>query len=458
VNDLGHRRSIFAPPPHRPAAPGPRNPVQVQRNPLQANEAFNELKFRLHQRLIEELDPSKLEAGNDRKARELVEGAARALILSEMPGVVGLSRDELIEAVCDEILGFGPIEPLLNDPAVTEVMVNAPDVIYFEKEGRLHVSPIRLRDAAHITRIIERILAPLGRRVDESSPMVDARLPDGSRVNIIVPPVAPSSPTITIRKFRKDKMTMNELVAVGAMTTELAEFLRACVQGRLNIIVSGGTGSGKTTLLNALSGFISDSERIVTIEDPTELRLQQAHVVSLEARPPSLEGRGEVSQRDLLRNSLRMRPDRIIVGEVRGPEAFDMMQAMNTGHEGSISTVHANTPRDAVARIENMILMANLDLPSRAIREQIASALHVIIQVSRLSDGSRKVTAVSEVSGMEGQIVTMQDIFMFEQTGVDAEGRVRGVFRSTGIRPRFVEKFESHGIHLLPGIFSGAVV
>jgi pilus assembly protein CpaF len=458
VNDLGHRRSIFAAPPHHPSSPAPRNPVQVQRNPLQANEAFNELKFRLHQRLIEELDPSKLGAGNDRKARELVEGAARALILAEMPGVVGLSRDELIAAVCDEILGFGPIQPLLNDPAVSEVMVNAPDVVYFEKEGRLHISPIRFRDAAHITRIIERILAPLGRRVDESSPMVDARLPDGSRVNIIVPPVAPRSPTLTTRKFRKATMTMNELVAVGAMTPELAEFLRACVQGRLNIIVSGGTGSGKTTLLNALSGFISDSERIVTIEDPTELRLQQAHVVSLEARPPSLEGRGEVSQRDLLRNSLRMRPDRIIVGEVRGSEAFDMMQAMNTGHEGSVSTVHANTPRDAIARIENMILMANLDLPSRAIREQIAAALHVIIQVSRLGDGSRKVTAVSEVSGMEGQIVTMQDIFVFEQTGVDADGRVRGVFRSTGIRPRFVEKFETQGIHLSPGIFSGAAV
>ena len=323
--------------------------------------------------------------------------AARALIASEMPGVVGFSRDELIAAVCDEILGFGPIEPLLQDPTISEVMVNAPDTVYFEKEGRLYLSPIRFRDDAHIMRIIERILAPLGRRVDESSPMVDARLPDGSRVNIIVPPVAPKSPTITIRKFRADKMTMDDLVAVGAMTHELAEFLRACVQAQLNTIISGGTGSGKTTLLNALSGYIPDTERIVTIEDPTELKLQQAHVVTLEARPASLEGRGEVTQRDLVRNSLRMRPDRIIVGEVRGPEAFDMMQAMNTGHEGSISTVHANTPRDALARIENMILMASLDLPSRAIREQIASALHVIIQISRLSDGTRKVTHVSEV-------------------------------------------------------------
>ena len=450
MNDYGQRRPIFASNGQR-GAPLTRNPV------LQSSEAFNELKFRLHQRLIEELDPSRLENGDPQKSKEAVEGAARALIAAEMPGVVGFSRDELIAAVCDEILGYGPIEPLLQDKTISEVMVNAPDTVYFEKEGRVHLSPVRFRDATHISRIIERILAPMGRRVDESSPMVDARLPDGSRVNIVVPPVAPKSPTITIRKFRADKMTMSELVEIGSMTAELGEFLRACVQARLNTIVSGGTGSGKTTLLNALSGFIPEAERIVTIEDPTELRLQQAHVVTMEARPPSLEGRGEVTQRDLLRNSLRMRPDRIIVGEVRGPEAFDMMQAMNTGHEGSVSTVHANSPRDALARIENMILMANLDLPSRAIREQIASALHVVIQISRFSDGTRKLTHVSEVSGMEGQVVTMQDIFRFEQTGVDTEGRVRGVFRSTGIRPRFAERFESQGIQLRPGIFSGTI-
>jgi len=437
---------MFTPPPGRGS--GARNPL------LQSSEAFNELKFRLHQRLIEDLDPSKLEA-EGAKAREVVESAARAIISAEMPGVVGFSRDELIAAVCDEILGYGPIEPLLNDPSVSEVMINAPDTVYFEKEGRLYLSPIRFRDAQHIMRIIERILAPLGRRVDESSPMVDARLPDGSRVNIIIPPVAPKSPTVTIRKFRQDKMNIDDLVNVGSMTRELADFLRACVQAKLNIIVSGGTGSGKTTLLNALSGFIPDTERIVTIEDPTELRLQQAHVVTLEARPASLEGRGEVSQRDLLRNSLRMRPDRIVVGEVRGPEAFDMMQAMNTGHEGSISTVHANSPRDALARIENMILMAGLDLPSRAIREQIGSAIHVIIQIARLSDGTRKVTHISEITGMEGQVITMQDIFRFEQVGLDSEGRVRGHFKSTGIRPRFAERFESLGISLAPGIFSG---
>jgi len=448
VNDsLGQRRPPFTP----PSARG-----QATRNPLlQSSEAFNELKFRLHQRLIEELDPSKIDGGEGHKAREVVESAARAVVAAEMPGVVGFSRDELIAAVCDEILGFGPIEPLLHDETVSEVMVNSPETVYFEKDGRLYLSPIRFRDASHIIRIVERILAPLGRRVDESSPMVDARLPDGSRVNIIIPPVAPKSPTITIRKFRADKMTVEDLIGVGSVTQELADFLRACVQARLNTIISGGTGSGKTTLLNALSGYIPDTERIVTIEDPTELRLQQAHVVTLEARPASLEGRGEVTQRDLVRNSLRMRPDRIVVGEVRGPEAFDMMQAMNTGHEGSISTVHANTPRDALARIENMILMANLDLPSRAIREQIAAAIHVVIQIARMSDGTRKLTNVSEIAGMEGEVVTMQDIFKFEQTGLDAEGRVKGHFRSTGIRPKFAEKFESLGIHIAPGLFSG---
>jgi pilus assembly protein CpaF len=424
---------------------------------LQSSEAFNELKFRLHQRLIEELDASKIEGGDPNKAREIVESAAKAVIASEMPGVVGFSRDELIAAVCDEILGFGPLEPLLQDSSISEVMVNGPETIYFEKDGRLYLSPIRFRDDLHITRIIERILAPLGRRVDESSPMVDARLPDGSRVNIIIPPVAPKAPIVTIRKFRNDKMTMDDLVNVGSLTRDLADFLRACVQAKLNIIISGGTGSGKTTLLNALSAFIPDTERIVTIEDPTELRLQQAHVVSLEARPPSLEGRGEVTQRDLVRNSLRMRPDRIVVGEVRGPEAFDMMQAMNTGHEGSISTVHANSPRDGLARIENMILMAGMELPVKAIREQVSSAIHLIIQIARMSDGSRMVTTVSEVAGMEGDVVTMQDIFRFEQHGLDSEGKIRGVFRSTGIRPRFAERFESQGITMPIGIFSGAV-
>lgn len=419
-------------------------------------EALEQLKFTLHQRLIEELDPSKLEGLEKERAREAVESAARTLIAQEMPGIVGATRDELVSAVADEVLGLGPIEALIRDPSISEIMVNAPDVVFYEREGRLYLSPVRFRDEAHIMRIVERIVAPLGRRVDESSPMVDARLPDGSRVNVIIPPVAPKSPTITIRKFRVDKMTIEDLIQTGTMTRELAEFFRACVRVKLNIIVSGGTGTGKTTMLNALSSFIPDTERIITIEDPTELRLQQGHVVSLEARPPSLEGKGEVTQRDLVRNALRMRPDRIIVGEVRGPEAFDMMQAMNTGHEGSLGTVHANSPRDALARIENMILMAGLDLPVRAIREQIASAIHLIIQIARFPDGSRKVTHVTEIAGMEGQVVTLQDLFRFHQTGVDAEGRVLGEFRTTGIRPRFAERFEVAGIRLPAELFAAA--
>ena len=421
-----------------------------------SSEALNELTYKLHQRLIEELDPAKLEGLEPEKARAAVETAARTLIAQEMPGIVGATRDDLVTAVADEVLGLGPIEGLVKDSSVSEIMVNAPDTVFYEKEGRIYLSPIRFRDANHIMRVVERIIAPLGRRVDESSPMVDARLADGSRVNVIIPPVAPKSPTITIRKFRQDKLTVEDLIATGTLTREIAEFCRACVQVKLNTLISGGTGTGKTTLLNALSAFIPDTERIVTIEDPTELKLQQGHVVSLEARPPSLEGKGEVTQRDLVRNTLRMRPDRIIVGEVRGPEAFDMMQAMNTGHEGSLSTVHANSPRDCLARVENMILMAGLELPVRAIREQMVSAIHMVVQISRLSDGSRRITHVSEISGLEGQIVTMQDLFRFEQEGIDTEGRVVGHFRSTGIRPQFADRFEVAGISLPADIYSGA--
>ena len=423
---------------------------------LQTSEALTELKYKLHQRLIEELDPSKLDGLEPAKAREAVESSARALIAEEMPGIVGMTRDELVTAVADEVLGLGPIEPMLRDNSISEIMVNAPDTVFYEKDGRLYLSPIRFRDAGHILRIAERIIAPLGRRVDESSPMVDARLADGSRVNIIIPPVAPKSPTITIRKFRQDKMTIEDLIATGTLTRELAEFLRACIQVKLNIVISGGTGTGKTTLLNALSAFIPDDERIITIEDPTELRLQQAHLVSLEARPPSLEGKGEVTQRDLVRNCLRMRPDRILVGEVRGPEAFDMMQAMNTGHEGSLTTIHSNSPRDALARVENMILMAGLDLPLRAIREQMVSALQVVVQIARMPDGSRKIITVAEITGMEGQVVTMQDIYRFEKRGIDTEGRIVGDFHPTGIRPQFVERFAIAGIELPQDIFGAA--
>ena len=423
---------------------------------IHSSEALNELTYKLHQRLIEELDPAKLEGLEPDKARAAVETAARTLIAQDMPGIVGATRDELVTAVADEVLGLGPIESLVKDSSVSEIMVNAPDTVFCEKEGRLYLSPVRFRDANHIMRVVERIVAPLGRRVDESSPMVDARLPDGSRVNVIIPPVAPKSPTITIRKFRQDRLTVEDLIATGTLTREIAEFCRACVQVKLNTLISGGTGTGKTTLLNALSAFIPDTERIVTIEDPTELKLQQGHVVSLEARPLSLEGKGEVTQRDLVRNALRMRPDRIIVGEVRGSEAFDMMQAMNTGHEGSLSTVHANSPRDCLSRVENMVLMAGLDLPVRAIREQMSSAIHMVIQISRLADGSRRITHVSEISGLEGQIVTMQDLFRYEQEGIDAEGRVVGHFRSTGIRPQFADRFEVAGISLPSDMYSGA--
>jgi pilus assembly protein CpaF len=411
------------------------------------------LIFRMHQMLIEELDADQIGSMAPDERRRLVEQASETVLRREMPNVGGITRDQIVARVVDEVVGLGPIDGMIRDPSVSEVMVNAPDEVYFEREGIIYLSDIRFRDADHVHRIIERIVAPLGRRVDESSPMVDARLPDGSRVNVIIPPVSPKSPTITIRKFRADKMTMDELVAAATVSTELAQFLKACVKLRLNTLISGGTGTGKTTFLNALSAYIPESERIVTIEDPTELKLQQPHVVSLEARPPNIDGKGEITQRDLLRNTLRMRPDRIIIGEVRGPEAFDMLNAMNTGHEGSLSTVHANAPRDALARVENMVMMANLDLPQRAIREQVASALHLIVQLARFSDGVRRVTHITEVTGMEGQIVTMQDLFQFHQTGVDPEGRILGCTTATGLRPSFSDRFALAGIQLPETVF-----
>jgi pilus assembly protein CpaF len=407
-----------------------------------------DLVARIHERLIDDLDSAKIQALGREEAREAVEAAARATIGDLAPTVAGLERDELAAHVADEVLGLGPIEPLVNDPSVSEVLVNAPDIVYFEREGIIYRSDVQFRDFNHIMRIAERIIAPLGRRVDEASPYVDARLADGSRVNIIIPPVAPDSPTISIRKFRADRYKVPELIEAGTFTDEMAQFLRACVRGRLSVLISGGAATGKTTLLNALSAFIPESERIVTIEDPNELKLQQPHVVRLEARPPNLEGRNAVTQRDLVRNSLRMRPDRIIVGEVRGSESFDMLQAMNTGHEGSLTTVHANSPRDALARVENMVLMAGFDLPVRAIREQIASAIHLVIQLARFVDGSRKIVNVSEISGMESQTVTMQELFRFYQEGLDDNGRVVGQHVSTGIQPRFAEQLRRAGIPL----------
>lgn len=446
------------PPGEPPGGPPlrPVRPVQVDAPGGRAqgvNAVAEATKIRLHELLIEELEHGALEGLAPEQQREAVIKAARELLVQEGLQLGGMSRDELLEAVADEALGLGPLEPLLRDPSISEVMVNDVDKVYFEREGRIFRSPVRFRDKQHVMRIIERIVAPLGRRIDESSPMVDARLPDGSRVNITIPPASPKAPTITIRKFRADKMRMADLIAVGALSEQTAEFLAMCVRAHLNIIVSGGTGTGKTTLLNALSAFIPNTERIITIEDPAELRLQQDHVITLEARPASIEGKNQIKQRDLVRNCLRMRPDRIIVGEVRGEEAFDMLQAMNTGHDGSISTIHANNPREALSRLENMVLMAGMDLPSRAIREQIASAIHIFVQLSRLQDGSRKVTHVTEVSGMEGETITLQDIFLFKLDRVDEDGKVHGSMRPTGIRPGFAHKFAIAGIELPSNLF-----
>jgi len=421
------------------------------RRSARLGEELEQLVYRFHQRLIDELEAEKLEAMPPDKRRQAVQEAVKALLARE--SLNALVRDAVATRVVDEVVGLGPIEPLIDDASISEVMVNSPDEVYFERDGILYQSDVRFRDADHVMQIVERIIAPLGRRVDESSPMVDARLPDGSRVNVIIPPLSPKSPTMTIRKFLRSKLAMDDLVKVGTLGPEVAQFLGACVELRLNILISGGTGTGKTTLLNALSASIPDSERIVTIEDPLELQLQQPHVISLEARPPNVDGRGEVTQRELLRNTLRMRPDRILIGEVRGGEAFDMLNAMNTGHEGSLSTIHANAPRDALARLENMVLMAHLDLPIRAIREQMSSALHLVLQIARFRDGGRRVTHITEVSGMEGQIITLQDIFRFQQKGIDENGRILGRLEATNIRPSFVEGFAQAGIILPEGLF-----
>jgi pilus assembly protein CpaF len=405
-----------------------------------------EIVLRVHQRLIQDMDLSAVERLGPERGREAVEQGVRTLVTEVAPTLYGERKQMVVRRVIDDAVGLGPLEPLINDTSISEVMVNAPGEIYFERDGIIYLSALRFRDKDHIMLVIDRIIAPLGRRVDESSPYVDARLPDGSRVNVIIPPLMPRSPAITIRKFRPDKYSVDDLVSNGTFTAELADFFRACVQLRLNMVISGGTGTGKTTILNALSAYIPERERIVTIEDPIELKLQQRHVLSAEARPPNIEGRNEVTQRDLLRNALRMRPDRIIIGEVRGPEAFDMMQAMNTGHEGSITTVHANSARDALARIENMVLMAGFDLPTRAIREQMASAFHLIIHLARFSDGSRRIVSVSEVVGMEETTVTMQDIFVFETTAIAEDGRIIGELRATGIVPTFIDRFTKAGV------------
>ncbi|MDQ0755516.1 CpaF family protein [Arthrobacter sp. B3I4] len=393
----------------------------------------------------------------------LKEGELRATARDELIRIIDAEqvplsaeeRSRLVRDVADDVLGYGPLQRLLDDPAVTEIMVNRMDQIYVERKGQLTLTDSRFSSEDHLRKVIERIVSKVGRRIDESSPLVDARLEDGSRVNAVIPPLAVGGSSLTIRKFSKVPLTVRDLIGFGTLTPEMAELLNACVRAKLNIIVSGGTGTGKTTLLNVLSSFLPHDERIVTIEDAVELQIQQEHVVRLESRPPNTEGKGEVTIRDLLRNSLRMRPDRIVVGEVRGGESLDMLQAMNTGHDGSLSTVHSNSPRDAVARLETLVLMAGMDLPLRAIREQIASAVNLIVQISRLRDGTRRITHVTEVQGMEGDIVTLQDAFVFDYSaGVDAHGRFLGKPVATGIRPRFIDRFEDMGIFVSPAVFA----
>jgi pilus assembly protein CpaF len=401
-----------------------------------------------HKRLIQEVDLKAVEKLGVERGREAVEAATRQLVADAAPGLYGERKEMAIKRVVDDAIGLGPLEPLINDPSISEVMVNAPDEVYFERDGIIYLSALRFRDKDHVMVIVDRIIAPLGRRVDEASPFVDARLSDGSRVNIIIPPLIPRSPVITIRKFRPDKYNTQDLIDNHTLSSSVAEFLRTCIQLRLNVVISGGSGTGKTTLLNAVSQFIPERERIITIEDPIELKLQQRHVISSEARPPNIEGKNEVSQRELVRNALRMRPDRIIVGEVRGSEAFDMMQAMNTGHEGSLTTVHANSPRDALARIENMVLMAGFDLPSRAIREQMASAFHLVVQLSRFADGTRRITSITEVVGMEEATVTMQELFKFQISHIEQDGRIIGELTPTGIVPTFADRFAQAGVPL----------
>ena len=434
------------------AAPSKLDELRVKRRPARpTRDAYGELKSQVQKKVIAELDP-RMDLSKTAEVREAIEEIFNAVLAEENIILSRAERMTLFEQVAAEILGLGPLEPLLQEDTVTEIMVNGPDNIYVERHGKVEKTPYKFESDDHVLRIIDRIVAPLGRRVDESQPYVDARLPNGDRVNVIIPPLSLVGPVITIRVFAKIPFTMEDFIEMGSFAPEMAEFVEACVKARLNILITGGTGSGKTTTLNVLSGYIPNDERIVTIENAAELQLQQEHVVSLESRLPNIEGKGEVTIRDLVINCLRMRPDRIIVGEVRGGEALDMLQAMNTGHDGGMTTLHCNSPRDALARLETMVLMAGQDLPHRAIREQIASAIHLIIHQDRMRDGSRKVSQVTEVQGMEGDVIVLQDIFAFEQLGYEG-GKIIGQLRPTGVRPKFVELIEISGIHLPPNIF-----
>ncbi len=422
---------------------------------LQAFERseYQQVKADLHRKILDRLDLEKLGRTSGDSAREEVLILIRSSVNSEAVPLSFAEREQLSREILDEIFGLGPLEPLLKDPTISDILVNRFDRVYVERAGKLEVTGLTFKDNQHLMQIIDRIVSRIGRRVDESSPMVDARLQDGSRVNAIIPPLALDGACLSIRRFGRDPITARNMLENKTLTDPMLEMLAAMVKGRLNLIISGGTGAGKTTVLNVLSGYIPNSERIVTIEDAAELQLKQEHVVRLETRPPNIEGKGSVRMRQLVINSLRMRPDRIVVGEVRGEEAFDMLQAMNTGHEGSLTTVHANSPRDALARIENMVSMANLNIPERAIRHQIANAVHAVVQVARLSDGTRKIITISEVTGMEGDMISLLDVFVFERSGIDESGKVRGVFHSTGHPPHFAERLATAGCRLNPALF-----
>lgn len=414
---------------------------------------YQKLRGEIHQGLLERVDLEVMSRLTPDRLREELRNVVEVM-LGEAGAVLNATeRRQIVADIQNEVIGYGPIEPLLHDPTVSDILVNGAHQIYVERAGRLEITALRFDDDAHLMRIIDKIVSKVGRRIDESSPMVDARLPDGSRVNAIIPPLAIDGPTLSIRRFSVVPLRMEDLIGKQSLPGPFAELLSAMVKGKLNVLISGGTGSGKTTMLNVLSGYIPENERIITIEDAAELQLQQPHVIRLETRPANIEGKGEISQRALVRNSLRMRPDRVVLGEVRAGEAFDMLQAMNTGHEGSMATVHANTPRDALSRLENMIGMAGLQLPAKAMRQQIASALSAVVQLSRLTDGRRKVMSISEVTGMEGEIVTMQEICGFQQSGVGPDGKVLGRFRASGVRPRFLEKINSYGLKVPDHLF-----
>jgi pilus assembly protein CpaF len=454
---------VAAPPESTPNRSGGLSRLRAEYSPANSQAQINkqdkvtyELKTRIQERLIAELERKKIPVTDDKQVKSITEEIFQNILAEEPVPLSRVERQNLLDAILSEIMGFGPLDPLLRDDSISEIMVNSPKQIYIERKGKLVRVDVTFQNNEHVMRILERIVAPLGRRLDESSPMVDARLPDGSRVNAIIPPIALKGPSITIRKFSKKPLTIEDLIKFGTLSPKIAEFLKGCVESRLNIIVSGGTGSGKTTLLNVLSNFIPDDERIVTVENAAELQLWKDHVVTLESRPANVEGRGEISIRDLVINCLRMRPDRIVVGECRGGEALDMLQAMNTGHDGSLTTAHANSPKDTISRLETMCLMAGMDLPVRAIRDQIASAVNVIVQQERMQDGSRKIVSITEVDGMEGDVIKMNEIFRFEQTGLDENSKVMGTLRPTGVQPRFLERFEKYNIFLPPDTFGSS--